>query len=50
MTEFLNSYMTVLYQSLGMDDMSVDYSKATSTATYAKFNNAKNFTFPKACK
>ena len=50
MTEFLNSYMTILYQSLGMEDMSVDYSKATSTVTYTKFNNAKNFTFPKACK
>ncbi len=50
MTEFLNSYMTVLYQSLGMDDMSVDYSKATSIATYTRFNNAKSFTLPKACK
>lgn len=50
MTEFLNSYMTILDQSLGLEGMSVDYSKATSTATYAKFNNAKNFTFPKACK
>ncbi len=50
MTEFLNSYMTILYQSLGMEDMHVEYSKATSAATYSNYNNATNFTIPKACK
>lgn len=50
MTEFLNSYMTILYESLGLEEMNTNYSKATSTATYTNFNNAKSFTFPKACK
>ena len=50
MTDFLNSYLTILYQSLGLEDMNVEYSKAISTATYSNFNNATKFTFPKACK
>ena len=50
MTDFLNSYLPILYQSLGTEDVSVEYSKAISTATYSNFNNATNFTIPKACK
>lgn len=52
MTDFLNSYLPILYQSLGLgtEDVSVEYSKAISTATYSNFNHATNFTIPKACK
>lgn len=50
MTDFLNSYLPILYQSLGMEDVSVEYSKAISTATYSNFNHATNFTIPKTCK
>ena len=50
MTDFLNSYLPILYQSLGVEDVNVEYSKAISTATYSNFNNATNFTIPKACK
>ncbi len=50
MKDFLNSYMTVLYQMMGVDDMSIDYSKVSSTTTYAKYDNASKFTIPKACK
>ena len=52
MTDFLNSYLPILYYSLGVDDLDLnsEYLKATSTVTYLNFNNATNFVIPKACK
>ena len=56
MTAFMNSYMTILTQSMqemgvdGATDVNLSYTKATSTQIYTNYNKATNFKLPKACK
>ena len=56
MTAFINSYMTILTQSMqdmgvdGATDVNLSYTKAVATQTYTNYNKAANFKFPKACK
>ena len=55
MTAFMNGYMELLIQSLKVEgedvaDLEMSYTKASSTATYSKYNKATDFKIPKACK
>lgn len=56
MTAFINSYMTILTQSMqdmgvdGATDVNLSYTKAVAIQTYTNYNKAANFKFPKACK
>lgn len=56
-TDFVNSFMKLLLQSMTSDDEEADaaltditVSKSTTTVTYSNFNKATKFTIPKACK
>ena len=56
MTAFINSYMTILTQSMqdmgvdGATDVNLSYTEAVATQTYTNYNKEANFKFPKACK
>ena len=56
MTAFVNDYMELLVQSLEMEGeedtiaLNMNYTKASSTVTYSKYNKAADFKIPKACK
>ena len=56
MTAFVNDYMELLVQSLEMEGeedttaLKMNYTKASSTVTYSKYNKAADFKIPKACK
>lgn len=56
MTAFVNDYMELLVQSLEMEGeedttaLKMNYTKASSTVTYSKYNKAADSKIPKACK